>query len=482
MLRKLAAVLLFAAAVSLAGCRSPHTEADLDKHADLAGTWFGSWTDGGVFGNAYSMVLTQTVDGGTGEEVIAGTVFSSEHQDGTVIGSIDGNRFTLTANYADGFTETYAGREELGTVDGNYTSAAGGGPFTMRVSTLARSGSSAAPGAVSGRVLVSGTPAAGVKVSIGVGPSRQETVTDGAGMYAFATVGGGPRVVVAAQAGRATALSALVVDGDEVVPDLSLIAGTTPGTAPVIGLDAPADGLFTSSAIAQSGGSISNVDGTQAVVSINDADYLLPLNANAFTYVLLLGRGVNRIGWQATNGTGFGERFALVESTVPNRRIRVSLVWDQGRAGSTGAGTDNDQDLHVWYFPAGGGSYKHAHFGDKEAIAGGILDVDNTYGYGPENFTMLSAAAGTYYVAANYFEGATATADIVRISLNEGTEQEQAHLFGPVTLTVANASTGYPVAATTASWWRIADLAVDPNGTATLAPAPNPNTSIGLNP
>lgn len=482
MIRKLAAALLIAATTALGtSCRGTHVEGDIDKHADLAGTWVGSWVDGVAFGNAWSMVLTQTVDAGTGEEVIAGAVFSSEHQDGTVTGSIDGNRFTLTASYADGFSETYRGREELGTVNGEYASGAGEGSFSMKLTTLARSGSSGAPGTVTGRVLVSGTPVAGVKVSIGVGPSRQETTTDGAGTYSLGNVGGGPRVVVASQAGRATALSAVVVDGDEAVPDISLVAGATPAAAPVIGLDTPADGLFTASAITLSTGSITGVDGTQAVVSINDAEYLLPLDANAFTYVVLLGRGVNHIGFQATNGTGFAERFAIVESSVPNRRIRVTLVWDQGRAGAGGGGTANDQDLHLWYFPPGGGSYQHAHFGDKEAIAGGAIDVDNTYGYGPENFTMQSPAAGTYYVAVNYFGGATPTADIVRISLNEGTPQEQVYLYGPVTLSVPSGGTGYPVAATTTSWWRVADLTVDPNGYANLAGAPNPNTSIGLN-
>jgi uncharacterized protein YfaP (DUF2135 family) len=155
----------------------------------------------------------------------------------------------------------------------------------------------------------------------------------------------------------------------------------------------------------------------------------------------------------------------------------VTLVWDQGSA-VEGGGSNNDQDLHVWQFPQGGGTGNHCYYDDKEAIAGGILDLDNIFGFGPENFTMTTAPNGKYYVAVNYFDGAVTTNAIVRVSLNERTPNEQVFLFGPRLMVTPGGT--FPVTVDTDEWWRVVDINVDASGVASLAPVPNPDTAFEL--
>jgi len=88
----------------------------------------------------------------------------------------------------------------------------------------------------------------------------------------------------------------------------------------------------------------------------------------------------------AGNGEGFGiARFGNGGETIRGVAIKVgdpqfTLIWDQKGV---------DIDLHVLE-PHGDRIY----FGHRNGKQGGELDVDNTWGYGPENIYWLVPSGG----------------------------------------------------------------------------------------
>lgn len=478
---------LFTLAAAAALCACTGTSKEGKPPARLDGTWFGSWTGADEFGqpigSGFYFVLDHDEDGGT----VSGTAFSSIAGAGTVTGQVGGSKFTLNVAYPGGGSETYEGREIFGTVDnGNYDGTLSATPldgeFGMFPAELAHTGFAAAPGQVSGHVTTGGgtMSVAGATVSIGAGDARLETVTNAAGDYSFSAVAGGPRVIVITAAGGESAYFPVVVNGQVNVADINLVPAVDPPGRPVIELAAAIDGITVANSVVFAQGQLTQNDAPFLVASINGGEFLVPVDAGAFHYALILSRGVNTVILQAINQNGVTEQTLLANANVQPQKIRVTMVWDEGRADGTSGGNINDQDLHVWQFAPGGGAAQHAYFNEPSAIANGILDLDNTFGFGPENFTMPTAAAGDYYVAVNFFEGVDATRDIVRVSLNENTPNETVYLFGPQLMTLGNMDGGYPVTVTTASWWRVADIVVDASGLATLAAAPNPDTAFAL--
>jgi len=470
------ALVLAAGLASLAsGCTGTAKEGK--PPARLDGTWFGSWTGEDEFGfpigSGFYFVLEHDEDGG----VVSGTAFSSVAGEGAVTGSASGTRFTLDVAYAGGDVETYVGREVFGTVDsGEYDGTLGGtvfgGDFGMFPAELARSGTNSNAGQVSGQVTTGGgtTPVAGAVVSIGAGEDRQETVTNANGDYSFPVVLGGPRVVVVNADGGGTKFLPFVVNGSITVTDIDIAPASVPVGPPLITLDQAIDGLTVTNSVIFAQGDVSAIDAQFMVASINGGEYLVPLEAGGLAYPLILSRGVNTIVLQATSQNGVTERTLLANANVPPQKIRVTMVWDRGAVSE--GGTANDQDMHIWLFPpGGGGAGQHASFVEPSGISNGVIDIDNTFGFGPENFTMLTAGAGNYYVAVNYFAGTGDTRNIVRISLNEKTPDEKVYVFGPYILNTPNGNGEYPVTVSTPSWWRVADIVVDGNGLATIAPA-----------
>jgi hypothetical protein len=94
----------------------------------------------------------------------------------------------------------------------------------------------------------------------------------------------------------------------------------------------------------------------------------------------------DRGNWGAGNGDGFGlARFGSGGEMIRGVAVKVgdpqfTLIWDTKGA---------DIDLHVME-PHG----DHIYFGHRNGKQGGELDVDNTWGYGPENIYWLLPMRG----------------------------------------------------------------------------------------
>ncbi|BDY05735.1 hypothetical protein F0521_27760 [Ferrimonas sp. YFM] len=104
--------------------------------------------------------------------------------------------------------------------------------------------------------------------------------------------------------------------------------------------------------------------------------------------------------------------------------IRATLTW----------GDQPDVDLHV--FEPGGA---HVYYRNPQG-SDGTLDVDDTNGFGPENYYVAcnDVSAGTYKVGVNYFNGNGPETASVTLYLGNGTT------FGPrqITLTEDKGSAG----------------------------------------
>ncbi len=484
--RRLAAC--FLAAALLCACRPEKEE---KPPTNIAGFWFGSWSGANGKGNAFYMELEQE----DGSDEVQGTIYSSTQKSGTVTGTVSGKNFVLEAEYelGEGSTETYDGSAFLDDVTGAYNGTLQGeavsGAFSMTPSELAPSTTTDVEATVTGLVVdTTGSPVSGATVVVGVGDGRRQATTGSSGTFSLSAVPGGPRVAVAYKSGLAAGFQPFVIDADsETVPSLMLPpAAGNPDEAPTVGTSHPKDGFETTSSVIVAEGTAIAAGGSRAVVSINEGEYLLPLDGTAFTYALILSRGVNRVVLQAANGVGVTEKTLLMNVDTPFKRIRVTLVWDTGNAIESGnEATENDQDMHIWYYPESGAEPQHAAYTDQIAITNGEIDVDNVWGFGPENFTMSQAGDGTYYVAVNYYSGpvdgsgSEPTNNIIRVSLNEGTEDETVALYGPYPLTQSNGNSDYPVTGQTASWWRVVDIDVQ-DGIASIAPGTNPDLSMQL--
>jgi uncharacterized protein YfaP (DUF2135 family) len=116
----------------------------------------------------------------------------------------------------------------------------------------------------------------------------------------------------------------------------------------------------------------------------------------------------------STGRTG-SDSVVITSTAASGEDLRFTMAWDSN-------GTDVDMHVRV---PGANGTPDTLdgdtiYFANSSA-AGGVLDVDDTDGFGPENivFPLGAAVPGTYAVAAHYWRGApTASTVTVTVFLN----------------------------------------------------------------
>ncbi len=191
---------------------------------------------------------------------------------------------------------------------------------------------------------------------------------------------------------------------------------TAPQKAPEVKLTAPIGG-YSSARINKVTGTTKNA--ASAMLVINGTERPLQINSDgAFSAVFMASPGRNFVEVQVKGKNGDVVKASTnFYAIVPNLDLQVLLYWDTN-------GTD--VDLHVVEPSA-----EECFYGHRETQSGGMLDVDDVDGYGPEVYTLASAPRGDYEVFGQYFSdnGYPQSLAVGDVILYPGTARESRATF-----------------------------------------------------
>ena len=255
----------------------------------------------------------------------------------------------------------------------------------------------------------------------------------------------------------------VVSEGGSVTVVLDEQAAGTPEGCPVVNFDTPQ--LNETAGTAVVSGAVSNTDGESAVILHNGQPTVIGIGTEGvFSQLFFLTPGVNTFQMMLGNQicTVIAPETPLQVTWTPPEGsdfvFRVTLTWNEGTS---------DPDLHTWSPNLAGHSSWH-----NKAITGGQLDVDDTEGFGPENFTATQIVPGRWRVAINSYDldEATRYGVTVRVVTGGLASNSVSRVFGPHTFTTDNGE-DYPVEAP--NWWRPFDIVVTADGNVSVVGADN---------
>jgi uncharacterized protein YfaP (DUF2135 family) len=190
-------------------------------------------------------------------------------------------------------------------------------------------------------------------------------------------------------------------------------------------------------------GTVSDSSVTSGRLEVNGVAQDISVTGSSFSAKVILRSGDNTIYIEVTNSLGQkGCKVIAIRSTTAATTISVTLTWNLPQT---------DVDLYVIQPDLEVAWYNH-----KTTTIGGRLDVDNTSGFGPENYFLSSAEndtvlSGVYSIGVHYYDDHQADGETpvrpvgwaVDILLNEGTPSESRQHFSG-TLSNANSSNHIP--------------------------------------
>jgi len=190
----------------------------------------------------------------------------------------------------------------------------------------------------------------------------------------------------------------------------SLLFSFTRSEAVEITILSPKGG-FTTKRIQNIQGTISGFSGNAKIV-INGIPQILSVKNGKFSVSTVIAPGANKIEVIA----GQSRKSVSFFADVPQKDVKIVLIWD------------SLTDVDLWVIDPKGEKCYYSH---PSTASGGNLDMDNTYGYGPETFTMEKALPGSYAVQVQYYgsgEAPVTRVDVYMI-MYEGTPREERKHF-----------------------------------------------------
>ena len=174
-------------------------------------------------------------------------------------------------------------------------------------------------------------------------------------------------------------------DDDSIFPEVTLTDSITDtyGTTPV---DTDGDGIrdTTENKVTISGTITGGQeDVTSTLIYVSNQKFKVPVTSGTFSHEVPLYAGDNDLIILATDENTFsnwaGYLRDTIESTASEASLTFTLTW--GQDGS-------DVDLHVLEPTHGSTAGRHIYYGNKGSSYGEnpYLDIDNTWGYGPEHY------------------------------------------------------------------------------------------------
>ena len=199
---------------------------------------------------------------------------------------------------------------------------------------------------------------------------------------------------------------------------LLLLAGAEP---PRVKLESPRGG-WTAQRVVTISGTVSDRSLREVRLTLNGRSHTVNARAGRFEGRLPVGPGMQALEASASNASGAGRDRTAFFANPPRTDLKVALTWDT-------PGTD--LDLHLTE-PSG----EECYHGNRRTASGGLLEVDDTDGWGPELYALPVAALGEYRLSVAYYDAGRAakTEAQVEILVREGTPYERRYLF-QITLT-----------------------------------------------
>jgi VCBS repeat-containing protein len=199
----------------------------------------------------------------------------------------------------------------------------------------------------------------------------------------------------------------------------------TVGTEIVVDITSHEDGQTVDQRTILLAGTVSDTSITEALLNVDGATSTTPVTDGFFSQEINVLNGENTITVTVTNAQGCSASDTItIWAEIPTSGIRVELTWNTN---------NHDLDLHL---VRPGGDYWEVpddccyfNWNPDWDNSGGpspgdpSLDIDNTWGYGPEDITLVAPPYnGTYQVIIHFYSdhgltgGSTAT---VRIWIND---------------------------------------------------------------
>ena len=299
---------------------------------------------------------------------------------------------------------------------------------------------------------------------------RSETGSDG--VVCFENLAAGQYAMTVAAVGWATDHSVVEVTGEDgsvtVTLDQPVTAGPT--ECPVATLEA--NDLDEDAGTVMIEGTVTNTDSDTVLILQDGQPVVVELGqpvavqvgaGGSFSQLFFLRPGVNRFQVVVGNAVCTHRRPEEplgVTWTPPagsDFLFRVTLTWN----------AQTDPDLHTWMPNLS----EHSSYWNEE-ISAGELDVDNTTGFGPENFTARQIAEGRWRVAINSYSMGSVEryAANVRVITGGLAQNSLVRTFGPHTFTTSNGE-DYPVEPP--NWWRPFDIIVSADGNVSVVSPDN---------
>jgi uncharacterized protein YfaP (DUF2135 family) len=317
-----------------------------------------------------------------------------------------------------------------------------------------------------------GTPLPNINVATSDGTKTWTDKTGADGRFKLVDITPGQRVISFSARGFATVLEQALIGPTVTALEIILPAYVGDVTQrPVIDpFEYNQSEADITNGLANITGRVMNLDGPKIILIQNGQENLLEVDTSGYlNYRAVLVPGQNKFKVRAVNALGETISNELTIVFAASFLFRVTLTWNQGGG--------SDIDLYT-KDPSGDVSY----YSNKPINSGG-LDVDNTSGYGPENFTCNwdsgtgSPEVGSYLVGVNYFADHQAdsgadppilprvTGCSLRVVLNPQTPQEQT-LFYSGSVSVPNSGSDWFGGG--GSWWNPVTISVDALGVATI--------------
>jgi len=221
---------------------------------------------------------------------------------------------------------------------------------------------------------------------------------------------------------------------------------------PIVTITTPAEDPYsTPERFTTVSGTITNFEGTEALIDVNGDQQNIPVVDNQFSEAIVLNVGDNFIIVSAEGPGGIGSDTTTINCTAHSADLWIRLTWDK-----------NFADVDMYVTEPSGETCWYGH--QISQSTGARIDLDDVDGYGPEHYYLSVAEGhtllpGTYELDVHYYDRHAQTQPVLATMLAYKNDQyygEWSHVMtvdNPLQAGPSNRRRGL------ISWWdNVADI------------------------